>query len=114
MNFINKDISRASIDLINTSWDLHLADASINLASAEIILYISFYTDEMYKIIMNTSQEIGNKHFLPKKSPRKHQILRDRRAMMRKRSKLQKKIQKATNRQTKENLLNQIEEIENN
>ena len=33
---------------------------------------------------------------------------------MRKRSKLQKKIQKPTNHQTKENVLNQIEEIENN
>ena len=33
---------------------------------------------------------------------------------MRKRSKLQKKIQMSTNHQTKENVLNQIKEIENN
>ena len=33
---------------------------------------------------------------------------------MRKRSKLQKKIQRSTNHQTKENVLNQIKEIENN
>ena len=44
---------------------------------------------------------------------RKHQIPRDRRAMMRKRSKLQKKTQRATNHQIKENVLNQIKEIEN-
>ena len=48
------------------------------------------------------------------KSLRKHQIPRDRRALMRKRSKLQKKIQRSTNHQTKENVLNQIKEIENN
>ena len=34
--------------------------------------------------------------------------------MMRNRSKLQKKIQRSTNHQTKENELNQIKEIENN
>ena len=34
--------------------------------------------------------------------------------MMRKRSKLQKKTQMSTNHQTKENVLNQIKEIENN
>ena len=33
---------------------------------------------------------------------------------MRKRSKLQKKIQQSTNNQTKENVLNEIKEIENN
>ena len=33
---------------------------------------------------------------------------------MRKRSKLQKKIQMSTNHQTKENVLNQIKEIKNN
>ena len=33
---------------------------------------------------------------------------------MRKRLKLQKKIQRSTNHQTKENVLNQIKEIENN
>ena len=37
-----------------------------------------------------------------------------RRALMRKRSKLQKKIQRLTNHQTKENVLHQIKEIENN
>ena len=45
---------------------------------------------------------------------RKHQIPQDRRALMRKRSKLQKKIQGSANHQTKENILNQIKEIENN
>ena len=71
-------------------------------------------TEEMLKIIMNICQKICKKYVLPKKSPRKHQIPRDRRAVMRKRSKLQKKIQKATYHPTKENGLNQIEEIENN
>ena len=71
-------------------------------------------TDEMYKIIVIIWLEICKKHVLPKKYPRKHQIPRDRRAMyMRKRSKLQKKIQRSTH-QTKENVLNQIKEIENN
>ena len=51
---------------------------------------------------------------LPKKSPRKHKIPRDRRALMRKRLKLQKKIHMSTNHHTKENVLNQIKEIENN
>ena len=51
---------------------------------------------------------------MPKKNPRKHQIPRDRRALMRKISKLQKEIQRSTNHQTKENVLNQIKEIENN
>ena len=51
--------------------------------------------------------------FCQRRIPRKHQIPRDRRALMRKRSKLQKKIQSSTNHQTKENVLNQIKEIEN-
>ena len=51
---------------------------------------------------------------MPKKSPSKPQIPRDRSALMRKRSKLQKKIQMSTNHQTKEHALNQIKEIENN
>ena len=68
----------------------------------------------MYKIIINISLEICKKHVLPKKSPRKHQIPRDRRALTRKRSKLQKKIQMSTNHQTKENVLNQFKEIQNN
>ena len=68
-------------------------------------------TDEMYKI--SICLEICKKHVLPKKSPRKHQIPQDRRALMRKRSKLQKKIQKSTNHQTKENVLNEIKKIEN-
>ena len=52
--------------------------------------------------------------FCQKKSPRKHQIPRDRRALMRKRSKLQMKTQRSTNHQTKENVLNQIKKIEKN
>ena len=71
-------------------------------------------TDEMYKIIINVCLEICKKHVLRKKSPRKHQIPRDRRALTRKRSKLQKKIQMSTNHQTKENVLNLTKEIENN
>ena len=47
------------------------------------------------------------------KSKRKHQIPRDRGALMRKTSKLQKKIWRSTNHQTKKNVLNQIKEIEN-
>ena len=65
-------------------------------------------TDEMYKIIINICLEIYKKHVLPKKSPRNNQIPRDRRALMGKRSKLQKKIQMSTNHKTKENVLNQI------
>ena len=81
LNFFNEDISWASIDadLLNTSWDMLLTDVE---------------TDEMYKIIINIYLEICKKHVLPKKSPRKHQIPRDRTAVMRKRSKLQKKIQR--------------------
>ena len=71
-------------------------------------------TDEMYKIIINTGLEIFKKYVLPEKSPGKHKIPRDRRALMRKISKLQKKIQRSTNHQTKENVLNHIKEIENN
>ena len=68
----------------------------------------------MYKIIINICLEICKKHVLPKKSPRKHQIAGGRRALLRKRSKLQKKIQIATNHQNKENVLIQIKGIENN
>ena len=39
---------------------------------------------------------------------------RDRRALMRKRPKLQNKIQRSTNHHTKENVLYQIKEIGNN
>ena len=101
LNFFNEDISWASIDadLFNTSWDMLLTDVK---------------TNEMYKIIINICLEICRKHVLSKKSQRKHQIPRDRRALMRKRSKLQKKIQRSTNHQTKEKVLNQIKEIENN
>ena len=96
LNFFNEDISWASIDadLFNTSWDLLLTDVK---------------TDEMYKIIINICLEICKKHVLPKKNPRRHQIHRDRRAFVRKISKLQKKIQRSTNHQNKENVLDQIE-----
>ena len=67
----------------------------------------------MYKIIINICLEICKKHVLPKKNRIKHQISRDIRALMRKRSKLQNKIQRSTNHKTKENVLNQIKEIEN-
>ena len=72
LNFFNEDISWASIDadLLSTSWDMLLTDVK---------------TDEMYKIIINICLEIYKKHVLRKKSPRKHQIPRDRRAQMRKR-----------------------------
>ena len=72
LNFFNEDISWASIDanLLNTSWD--------------IMLLTDVETDEMYKIIINICLEICKKHVLPKKSPRKHQIPRARRTLMRK------------------------------
>ena len=72
LNFFSDDISRASIDaeLLNTSWDMLLTDVK---------------TDEMYKIIINICLGICKKHLPPKKSPRKHQTPRDRRALMRKR-----------------------------
>ena len=72
LNFFNKDVSWASIDadLLNTSWDMLLTDIK---------------TDEMYEIIINICLEISKKNVLPKKSPRKHQIPRDRRALLRKR-----------------------------
>ena len=62
----------------------------------------------MLRIITNICLEICKKHVPPKKSPRKHQIPRDRMTMMIKSSKLRKNIQKATNHQTKVNVLNQI------
>ena len=68
----------------------------------------------MYQTIINICLEIFKKHVLPKKSLRKHQIPPDRRDLMRKGSKFQKKIQRSTNNQTKENVLKQIKEIENN
>ena len=70
LNFFNEDTSWASIDahLLSTSWDMLLTDVK---------------TDEMYKIITNVCLVIYKKHVLPKKSPRKHQIPRDRRALMR-------------------------------
>ena len=77
------------------------------------MLLIDVKTDEMNKtLIINICLKFVKKHVLPKKSEIKHQIPRDRRALMRKRSKLQKKIQRSTNHQTKENVLNQIREIE--
>ena len=93
LNFFNEDINFASInaDLSHTNWDMLLTE--VNIA-------------EMYKIIINICLEICKKYVPPKKSPRKHQIPRDRRAVMRKRSILQKKMQRATNHQTKENVLN--------
>ena len=71
LNFFNEDISWASIDadLFNTSWDTLLTDVK---------------TDEIKKIIINICLKIYKKHVQPKKSPRKHQIPRDRRALMRK------------------------------
>ena len=66
---------------------------------------------EIYKIIINISLENCKKH-VPKKSPRKHQIPRDRKALLRKRSKFEQKIQRSTNYQTKENVLNQTKQIE--
>ena len=88
LNFFNEDISWASIDAdLNTSWDMLLTDV---------------HTDEMYKIIINISLEICKKRVPPKKIPR------NRRAMMRKISKLQNKIQRSTNHQTKENVLESI------
>ena len=72
LNFFNEDISWASIDadLFNTSREMLLTDVN---------------TDEMRKIIINNCLEICKTQVLPKKTPRKHQIPRDRRAIMRKR-----------------------------
>lgn len=53
-------------------------------------------------------------HFLFKERLRKHQIPSDRRAIVRIRSKLQNKIEKATNHQNWDNVLNQNEVIKNN
>ena len=78
LNYFNEVISWASIDadLLKTSWDMLVTDVK---------------TDEMYKIIINICQEICKKHVLPKRSPRKHQIPRDRRALIIKRTKFAKK-----------------------
>ena len=57
-------------------------------------------TYEMYKIIINICLEICKKHVLRQKG------------FDEKRSKLQKKIQRSTNHQTKENVINHIKEIE--
>ena len=62
-------------------------------------------------IIINICLLICKKHVLPKKNPRKHQIPRDRMALMRKILKLQREIQWSTKHQTKENVLNQTKEI---
>ena len=71
LNFFTEDISWASIDadLLNTSWDMLLTDVN---------------TDEMYKIIINICVGICKKNVQAQKSPRKHQINRDRRVLMRK------------------------------
>ena len=71
VNFFNEDISWASIeaDLFSTNWDMLLTDVK---------------TNEICKININICLENCKKHVLPKKSPRKHQIPRDTRALMRK------------------------------
>ena len=86
LNFFSEDISWASIDtdLLNASWDMLLTDVK---------------TDEMYKIFITICLKSCKKHVLPKKGPRKYQIPRDRKALMRKMSKLQKNIQRSTNHQ---------------
>ena len=66
------------------------------------------------RLLSTFAWKFAKKHVLPKKSSRKHQIPRDRRALMTKRSKLQKKIRRSTNHQSKENVLNQIKEIDEN
>ena len=68
----------------------------------------------MYKLLSIFACKFAKKNILPKKSPRKHKIPRDRKTLMRKRSKLQNKIQMSTNHQSKENVLNQIKEIQDN
>ena len=77
----------ANIDdkLFYTNWAMLLRDRN---------------TYEMYKIITHICHNICKKHVLKRKRPIKHQIPRDRRAMMRKISKLQKKIQNSTNERT--------------
>ena len=58
LNFINEDISCASIDadLLNTSWDMILTDVN---------------TDEMYKIIINICLEIWEKTCSAKEKSKK-------------------------------------------
>ena len=102
MNFFNEDIRWASIgaDLLNTSWDMFFTDVK---------------TDEMHKIIINICGKFAKNMFCRRKfleNTKYHET--DGRALMRKRSKSQKKIQMSTTHQTKENVLNQIKEIENN
>ena len=66
----------------------------------------------MYNIITTIFLGICKKHVPHKKRPRKHQMPSDKRATMRERSKVQKKIQNETN-QSKLNALNQVEVIQN-
>ena len=75
------------------------------------MLFTDAKTNEMYKIIINICLEIGKKTCSAKEKSMKTPIPRDRRALMRKRSKLQKKIHRSTTHQTQENVLNQIKEI---
>ena len=101
MNFFSEEIGWASIDadLLNTSWDMLLTDEK---------------TDEKYKIIINICLEICKKTCSAKEKSKKTPNTQRQNCLDEKRSKFQKKIQRSTNHQTKENVLNQIKEIENN
>ena len=67
----------------------------------------------MCKIIINVCLEFCKKPVLPKKSSRKQKFPDTAGLWWEKDQNCQKKIQRATNHQTKENVLNQTEEIEN-
>ena len=101
LNFFNEDISWSSIDadLSNTSWDMLLTDVN---------------TDKIYKIIINICLEICKKTCSAKEMSKKTPNTQRQKGYYEKKLKIPKKIQKLTNHQTKENVLNQIKEIENN
>ena len=67
----------------------------------------------MYKIINNICLEICIKTCSAKEKSNKTPNTHRQKGFNEKKLKLQKKIQTSTNRQTKENVLNQIKEIEN-
>ena len=68
----------------------------------------------MYKIIINICWKFAKNMFCQRKIQENTKYPEtELRALMRKRTKLQKEIQRSTNHQTKKNLLNQIKEIEN-
>ena len=95
LNFFNEDISWACIDAeLNTSWDMLLTDVK---------------TDEMYNnIIVYICLEICQKTCSAKEKSKKTPNTPRQKGIDEKKNKIGKKIQRSTNHQTKENVLNQI------